>query len=146
MFNEQQILDTESAVRILESYDAVFSIKESRLDYIDNAYKIGRKVYFTETYPLKQITTPRQGWVEGTVLEMLNIIMSYLNKPLVKKLSQFDATLNEHDKAKILRIIPPIILSLLPDDSVHTSDGNHRYALAKILQLEYLPAFIVKDF
>ncbi len=77
------------------------------------------------------------------VLEMINIILQSLKMPPVQDPKQAQG-LAQH-AAQIKEMLPPIIVSILPDESYHLGDGNHRLGIARIVGIPTLKAFILQS-
>ena len=44
---------------------------------------------------------------------------------------------------KIKAMLPPIIITMMPDESYHVDDGNHRLGVASFLKLPAVRAFVL---
>ena len=148
MFNNSniQLNNIHDVELILSEHDSrSLSTTDFRSDELANAFRIGRKVYFTQKFELDSISNKRQGWSEDRLLDMINKLLNHFKIKGIEKLEQFNKHILSNDVLnEIESHIPPIIVSKLPDGTIHLVEGNHRVALAEMFfGLNKIRAFII---
>lgn len=102
----------------------------------------GGEVYFTDHFPIKDLGRNRQGWAKDKVLEMFGTFAKSIGQVPPKTIE--DAQNMPIDYSTFNRMISPVIISMMPDESYHISDGNHRLGCAIVLKFPTIKAFVVK--
>lgn len=115
-----------------------------RIDIIERDLKNNRKVYYVQNFPIKLISKRRQGWVENDLLNLINSLLKHFGIQGITNLKNFNKSILSKELLKeIKEHIPPIIISILPDETIELIDGNHRIALAEIFfELKDIRAFV----
>lgn len=150
---ETKILNNLTGFKILkyEDLSKYFNFSSShlsniRLDIIENSFQINKEIYFIEEFPLNLISKSRQGFTQENLLSLLNSILQSNNLQKINSLQEFNIEkLDKKTFQKIKEELPPIILSILPDETIKLEDGNHRVALYEyILKLENIKAIVCR--
>lgn len=110
-------------------------------DRIDSGLRDGKQVWYVEQFPLAYLNRRNQGWERGHVLKMLGVLAQKTNQ-------KQPASLEEAQNMKLRepefrRMVPPVIISYLPDESYHIEDGNHRVGAAIVLKFQNVRAFVI---
>ena len=140
-----ELKDLQEVEQVLSTYKStMLTTKDLRLDLIQNAYRIKRRVYYARQFPLHLIHKSRQGASVQGIIEIINRILEHYTLGKIEQITQLNTTQMEVVLKEVMVHCPPLILSILPDETIHLDDGNHRVYLAeKVLGLKTLPAFIL---
>ena len=131
-------------VQQILSHSGPISTHEVRVDFLQQAAKQGRMISFDPQFPVSNIGRRIQGYDMTRVLQMINVIFQTLGIPQVQNLQQINRQSIATYSQRIIQMLPPIIVSIMPDESYHLSDGNHRIGIAHVLGLQTLKAFEIQ--
>ncbi len=116
---------------------------EMRWDNIHSALEQGNNVWYVEQFPLSYLGRLNQVWDRGRVLKMLAVLAQKTNQNPPKSLEE--AQNLKLREPQYRRMVPPVIVSYLPDESYHLADGNHRVGAAIVLKFQNIRAFVIAD-
>jgi hypothetical protein len=143
-FNENQI-NPQQVQQIIASHKGPLDISGIRTDMIDNAFKIGNQVEYDPAFPIAKISKRMQGFDTGSVLAMINKMLSNIGLQQANTIADIKTIPNlQQNISKLSEMIPPAILSILPDETVSLMDGNHRYGASIMLGLPTIKTFIIR--
>ncbi len=148
MIHFEELIQFETFEEFLEFFNShkingPINYENIRIDLIKNMFKIGGKVFFKEKFEIKEIKNKSQGWTREGVLTMMNLILKDEKLAEIEDIKDFKK--DSLDIKKIMIQLAPIIISILPDNSIDLNDGNHRLALVELfLKEKNISAYILK--
>ncbi|MCA9496204.1 MAG: hypothetical protein KC589_04640 [Nanoarchaeota archaeon] len=140
-----------SQVQLFLNYDKnnkCLSYEGLNLNSIQNSFRISFEVFFVDNFPIELISKRRQGWTREGIINLINSLLNYYNIRKISSLEEFnELKIDDKIRMEIKNHIPPIIVTLLPDESFHLEDGNHRIALSELFfHVKELKAFVIKGY
>jgi len=129
-------LDATGVRQILAGHHGL-SVESLRTDIIDSHLKHGGKVNYHENYPISEIGQRRQGFVRQKAQDMIGSMLRQLGLPP-------DSDTRPHLE-QIKAMLPPVIISVLPDGTNYIQDGNHRLGVSLMLGLPTIKTFLLTD-
>ena len=129
-------LDASGVRQILTGHHGL-NVESLRMDIIDSHMKRGGHVNYDENFPIAEIGQRRQGFARQRAQEMIATMLGQLG------LSP-DSDPRPHSQ-QIKAMLPPVIISILPDGTNHIEDGNHRLGVSLMLGIPTIKAFLLSD-
>ena len=102
------------------------------------------KIYYTDFLPISMINRFPQGYTNEGVKEILNVIFAELKMGIIiSDIGSFNFhEIDPEFRSVVVHHLPPIEVALYPGDIISLENGNHRYGVAKKLNLQSIKAFI----
>lgn len=145
LLQESQQVNQQQANQIISSHKGPISAEGIRTDMLDQAFKVGNQVEYDENFPINNISTRMQGFGMDSVLEIINKMLQAIGiQPVTNAQDVKNIPNLQSLYPKLIEMIPPAIISIMPDDTVSLMDGNHRYGVSKVLGLPTIKAFIIR--
>lgn len=141
-----QPISAQQAVQILSAHRGVIRADDLRTDNFTNAERNGHTIYYNPAFQIANIGRRIQGYDMARVMQMINQMFSAIGLPPVQDPKQIDQNAVRPHAAQLSEMLPPIIVSIMPDESYSLSDGNHRLGCARVLGLPTLKAFEIQTF
>lgn len=133
-------ISQRQAIAILKNHTGVIDSGDIRFDALSQQHDFS----FDNDFPLSNIPRLTQGYDPSRVRDIINVILKSVGLDPVENLKQIDHHALQPYLSQIKKSLPPIIVSLLPDESYHLADGNHRFGTAKILGLPTIRAIVLQ--
>ncbi len=113
------------------------------LERVAKVLKGGGSVWYTDAFQISELGRNRQGWAADHVLGMFSRMAQKLGLNPPETLQ--DAQKLGIKQGDFNRMISPVIVSLMPDESYHIDDGNHRLGCAIVLKFPTVRAFVLQS-
>jgi hypothetical protein len=145
LIQESNQVNQQQANQIISSHKGPISAEGMRTDMIDQAFKVGNQVEYDANFPINNISTRMQGFSMDSVVEIINKMLQAIGVQPVANAQDVKSIPNLQSLyPKLIDMIPPAIISILPDGTVSLMDGNHRYGVSKVLGLPTIKTFIIR--
>jgi len=145
LIEHEQNVNLQQAIQIATAHNGPISAKEMRIDTLQNAARLEKSISFDSEFAVANIGRRIQGYDMQRVMQMIGVMFQALNLPAPQDPRQIDKQVVQQHVPKIKEMLPPIIVSVMPDESYDLDDGNHRLGCARVLGLLTMKAFVIRD-
>ncbi len=141
---EAQPIQPAQVQQILSAHRGPLNTGNIRTDLLVSAANRGEHIMFDQDFPITNIGRRIQGYDMNHVMTMINTIFKTIGLPAIQDRTQIQPQTIQPHIEQIKEALPPLIVSLMPDESYHLDDGNHRLGVARTLGLQTVKAFIIQ--
>jgi len=149
LWMEEQVagtqLSAQQAKQMVMSHKGPLNAEGVRTDMFDNAEHHGFPITYDPDFSISNIGRRIQGYDMGRVMEMIGVMFQTLKLPPPQDRNQIDRAAVAQHAEQFKEMLPPIIVSILPDETYHLGDGNHRLGTARTLGIPTLKAFVIQS-
>jgi hypothetical protein len=139
-----QSIDINQARQIISSHAGPISVERLRTDLLDSAAKRGDQLFFDPEFPISNFGRRIQGFSMDGVLDIINTVFQSVGLQAVQTTQEIKSQNIASKLQQIKEMLPPLIVTILPDESYSLGDGNHRLGVARVLNIPTLKAFIIQ--